>query len=146
MHNEHCASASPSLVFFPTIILPFVVTPPIMRPSRLLHHSNRSWSAGSSSSLCLIHLFFGMNDFTFPCSFSKTVQHFYCFLEVISLCHKTRLKIWVATFHRDGVLVVKPLMIRRSVRGVNRVQVIQIFAISFSPPYSSLCHMSRTEI
>ena len=103
-----------------------------------LNHTNRSWSAGSNPSLCLVLLSSGMNELTFPCSFLKTLQHLCCFLEVLSLCHRTRLKIWVATFHRYGVLVARPLVIWRSVRDVNRAKVVQIFAISSSPSY---CHL-----
>ena len=85
-----------------------------------LDHSNPSWSIESSSSLSSVLLSFGMNEFT-VFFFQRLYNIFVFFLEVCSLCHGACLKIWVATFHRDGVLVARPVVTKRRVRNVNRV-------------------------
>ena len=46
--------------------------------------------------------------------------------------------IWVVTFHRDGVLVTTPLVKGRVVRDVDRLEVIQVLAVSFCPPVRQL--------
>ena len=66
--------------------------------------------------------------------FTKAQQHFCCSSVVLSFTHWSRLKIWIATFHRDGVLITIPLMIRYVVRDVDRCEVVQVHAICLCPP------------
>ena len=90
----------------------------------------------SKSSLCLVRLFCGMNEFPLPCSFRRLCNIFF-FLEIFSLRHGTRMDVWVITLQYDCVLISRSLVVRRFVRDVNRVEVIKIFAMSFTP---SCCH------
>ena len=102
-----------------------------------LNHSNRSWNAGSNSSLCLVLMSFRMKEISLVL-FRDCTTSFVAFLKSSRFAMGTRLKIWVATFYRDSVVVARSLVMRRNVRDVNRAEVVQISAISFIPSYCRL--------
>ena len=145
MPVENCSPVVPPLVLFPVIILPAIVTTPILCPSReeveaVERCCLQYWAQPLQSLLKLrvqhvpCCLFLRNTRVGFSLFLSKTVQQLRRCFVVFSFSHRNRLKIWITTLHHDSILVTIPLVSGCVVGDVDRSEVVQTLAINLIPP------------